>query len=200
MTLWILSAGHGIETEGKRSPNKISVDDGRPGIMEYEFNRDIVNRLIVKLEKADIPYHEICQTDEGMKLAERVEIATTQAEAWDGNAVFMAVHSNAAGKGGWSGARGFRIFRFGDWADREKYLCERIIHHAQIKVPEWKGKSFEKVKGFYVLKPPQFPCILTENGFMTSRKDINILESDEGRDAITDYHYATILDYEEKFD
>jgi N-acetylmuramoyl-L-alanine amidase len=41
--LWILDNGHSKATPGKRSPK---LEDGRQ-FFEYEFNRDIVKRLMI---------------------------------------------------------------------------------------------------------------------------------------------------------
>ena len=51
--LWILDAGHGINTKGKRSP---VWKDGSQ-LLEWEFNRAIVNRIAEKCKEKGIAYH-----------------------------------------------------------------------------------------------------------------------------------------------
>lgn len=198
--LWILGAGHGEETKGKRSPGKKYPNDGKLGVMEYAFNRDVVNRIAEYLDILDIPYHILCQDDHSTPLGERVKIVNTMAEAWNWNAFYISVHGNAAGKGGWSNARGFRVFSYGDCEEEEKYFSERICEHVKDKVPAWTHKTRIKEAGFYVIKKPtKIPAVLTENGFMTSKEDAAFMDTKEGRQKIADYHIGAILDFEERY-
>lgn len=48
----VLDNGHGRETPGKRSPK---FEDGTQ-FFEWEFNRDIVNRIAAQLKDLNIPY------------------------------------------------------------------------------------------------------------------------------------------------
>lgn len=198
--LWILGAGHGVETKGKRSPGKKFPNDGKLGVVEYEFNRDVVRRIEEALNILDIPVHVICQDDHATPLGDRVKIVNTMAEAWEGNAFYISVHGNAAGKGGWSSARGFRVFRYGDFKDQEEYFAMRMCEHVKNQVPDWTHNVKVKEGGFYVIKKPDdVPSVLTENGFMTSKLDAAFMASEEGRDRIAKYHVGAILDFEEKY-
>lgn len=201
--LWILDAGHGIETPGKRSPAI------PPGIREYEFNRDIVKRVSQALGEMDIPAHIICQDEYSRPLGERVAIAKTMIEAWEGNAGFISVHSNAAGPGGWyEKARGVRTFTRLNPKPPSKelarLLADRISQRSGLKRLASKDHIVRKDKktgewkkvAITVLKVP-CPAVLTENGFMTSRQDCQILTSDLGRRNIAEGHVQAILDFQE---
>ena len=52
---WCLDNGHGKKTAGKRSP---VFDDGETQLFEYEFNRDIVRRIIIELDKVGVQYYK----------------------------------------------------------------------------------------------------------------------------------------------
>lgn len=201
--LWILDAGHGVETKGKRSP-KIP-----PGILEYEFNRDIVARISRSLEEMDYPVHIICQDEHTRPLGERVAIANTMIQAWEGNAGFISVHANAAGPGGWyEKARGVRSFtRFNPKPPSQQLaelLADRISQRSGLKRLTSKDHILRKDKktgewkkvALGVLKV-KCPAVLTENGFMTSRQDCEVLASDAGRQSIAEGHVQAILDFQE---
>jgi N-acetylmuramoyl-L-alanine amidase len=209
--LWILDAGHGIETPGKRSPGWDSKTQtmAPPGVLEYEFNRDIVGRVAEALESMDIPVHIICQDEKTKPLKERVAIAKTMVEAWEGNAGMISVHSNAAGPGGWyEKARGVRPFtrRFPKPPSRK--LAELLGKHISTRsglreLPQRdhilrRDKETGEIKkvALGVLKVP-CPAVLTENGFMTSRGDCQILHAENGRRSIAEGHVQAILDFQE---
>ena len=54
--LWCLDNGHGKLTAGKRSP---IFDDGETQFFEYEFNRDIVARIIKQLEEKGVAFFNV---------------------------------------------------------------------------------------------------------------------------------------------
>lgn len=194
--LWILDAGHGIETPGKRSPGKKTWDDGNEGIVEYEFNRDIVRRVSLALESMGIDTHVICQDEHTMSLSDRKRIARVMISEWEGNAAFISVHANASGRGGWNeNARGVTVFTRKDPkkpTDRlAEIMCERISAHSGLKYRGVKHKNFAMVTGL------PCPAVLTENGFMTSKQDCEILASEAGRIAIANGHVKAILRFQE---
>lgn len=192
--LWILDAGHGIETPGKRSPGKKTFDDGRLGILEYEFNRAVVARIAAELDRRGMDYHIMCQSDAARPLRDRVRIANAMTEAWEGRAALISVHANAAGKGGWSNARGFRVFHA-----HSPVLARMMQVNVDIEMYEWAGKTAVKKAGFTMIKLPRCEAILTENGFMTNREDAAMLARDSVRDRIAAYHVKTILDFEDYY-
>jgi len=189
--LWILDAGHGVETPGKRSPGKKSPRDGRTGIVEYEFNRDVVAQLAAALDSTGRDYHIVCQDEHTMALSDRVKIANTMIAAWEGRAALISIHANAAGGRGWSGARGFRVFHH-----HAPDLARMMKLNVQLAMSEWSRGARVKTSGFTMIKRPKCPSILTENGFMTSKKDAVMLQSPETRARIAEYHFNTVLDYE----
>lgn len=190
--VFLLSPGHGVDTLGKRSPGKRSVDDGRPGILEYEFNRDIVRRILGQARVRGIQVVDLVPQEHSLPLRERVRRANDINEHT--RAVFIAIHSNATGNK-WSHVHGARVFHAPDCSHTSRELAWSYKTHIAERVPEFKGSTLVKEKGFYVLKRTKCPAILTENGFMTSRYDCEVLTSNAGRDAIAMAHVDVMLDH-----
>jgi len=92
----ILDNGHGIETPGKRSP---VWPDGTQ-LFEYEFNRDIVNRLHEALRSSGIPSVILVPEKTDVRLVERVVRADKIFKAEPGS-FLISVHANAGGGTGW---------------------------------------------------------------------------------------------------
>ena len=55
----ILDNGHGENTPGKRSPQGLLTGPEQVALYEYEYNRDIVNRLIRMLDSDGIDFWEL---------------------------------------------------------------------------------------------------------------------------------------------
>ena len=92
--LWCLDNGHGKLQAGKRSPIW-DTDDGKVQFFEYEFNRDIVERIIKKLDKAGVAYYDVVPDviNIGSFLKERVARANKKRS--DLPRLFVSVHANA---------------------------------------------------------------------------------------------------------
>ena len=191
--VFLLSPGHGIDTAGKRSPGKKTPDDGRPGIVEYEFNRDIARRVARAATVRGIQVIDLVPQEMNIPLRERVRRANDIHEHTP--AVFFAIHANASGGGGWSRARGARVFVAPVSSQASRELARSFNARIQERVPEFRGYSRVREAGFFELKRTKMPAILTENGFMTSRYDCAVLESEAGREAIALAHVDTMLDY-----
>ena len=90
--LWLLDNGHGSLTAGKRSP---VFDDGTTQLLEYEFNRDIVARIITALEKEGVNYYNVVpEVEIDNFLQGRVDRANKKKSELP--KLFISVHANAA--------------------------------------------------------------------------------------------------------
>jgi N-acetylmuramoyl-L-alanine amidase len=89
----LLDNGHGQTTSGKVSPDK--------SFYEYQFNRDIVDRISMALKLNNIPYHiitpEVVQDISLTERANRVNKYCTQ--YGPENCLLISIHANAAGNG-----------------------------------------------------------------------------------------------------
>ena len=188
----ILDAGHGSDTDGKRSP---IWGDGAQ-LMEWEFNRDIVRRIAEKLDNLPIPYLEfpyviLVPEDEDVSLSERCNRANQIYHESDKNAYLVSIHANAGGGTGWE-----CFTSVGDTpADP---IAQVFCKEAKKAFPEFRMR-FDSVDGdwdkeaqFYILKNTDCPAILTENFFMDTESDCRYIMSEEGRDSIAQMHVEAI--------
>ncbi|NJL77354.1 MAG: N-acetylmuramoyl-L-alanine amidase [Saprospiraceae bacterium] len=92
--MWCLDNGHAKETPGKRSvPFKL--DGVTVQFFEYEFNRDIVKRMLASLKEKGIKtYNLVPEEIEDISLAERVRRANTLSSSLP--KLYISIHSNAA--------------------------------------------------------------------------------------------------------
>ena len=89
----ILDPGHGIETLGKRSPKW---PDGSQ-LFEYEFNRDIVNRIAEDLERSGIKCVILVPEKNDISLSERVKRANKIWKNTGKKCFGISIHANAGG-------------------------------------------------------------------------------------------------------
>jgi N-acetylmuramoyl-L-alanine amidase len=155
-----LDAGHGMDTEGKRTPE---FDDGTI-IHEAEQNYPVMFKVAEYLE-----YNEfnVVITNENieydMPLGERTDIAN-ESEA----DIFISIHKNAI-SGQWqTDARGIETFVI-----QKGYEAERLANGVQEKLIEETKMLDRGVKeaNFHVLRETNMPAILVELGFMDYREE-----------------------------
>ena len=159
-----LDAGHGKETAGKRSP------DGT--LLEYEFNRDVTNRLKSILEKHGIEVLLTCDDEHDIDLGIRCEYANANKVDY-----FVSIHANAH-KEYWTDANGWEIYVVGTGGKAEK-LAKCIQKHS-IADLGLKDRGI-KVSNFTVLKDTDMPAVLIEHGFYTNKEECEKLKTDSFR-------------------
>ncbi|MCK9421493.1 MAG: N-acetylmuramoyl-L-alanine amidase [Bacteroidales bacterium] len=186
--LWIIDNGHGKATPGKRSP---LLDDGRQ-LLEYEFNRDIVSRLMALMETDGLSSHNLVPEVEGdISLSVRVDRANKMQTPLQ--KLYLSIHANAAGDE-WSNANGIETFCF-RFASRSERLA-KIFQSNLVTTVGWRDRGVKEAD-FYVLKYTKMPAILTENGFYSNPDQCGKLLSPEWRDYIAQAHLQAIRETEE---
>jgi N-acetylmuramoyl-L-alanine amidase len=186
--LWILDNGHGMATPGKRSP---ILDDGRQ-LLEYEFNRDIVKRLMTMMDAEGLSYHCLVPEIEGdIPLSVRVDRANKLQTPLQ--KLYVSVHANAAGDE-WSNANGIESFCF-HFASRSERLA-KIFQSNLVTTVGWRDRGVKEAD-FYVLKYTKMPAVLTENGFYSNQDECRKLLSPEWRESIAKAHLLAIRETEE---
>ncbi len=195
--LWCLDNGHGKNTAGKRSPK---LEDGNR-FFEYEFNRDVVGRIIKALDAKGVKtYNVVPEVDVDNFLEERVARANTKASKI--SKLFVSVHSNAAPA------------PTGKWADPKINGIETWYYHGNsrgrkiaaifqkhlIKKTGWHNRQLKSrpTRQFYVLRNTSMTAILTENGFYNNKAQCKELMKDEVRQKIADAHVDAIMEIELK--
>lgn len=185
--LWILDNGHGRSTPGKRSP---ILDDGRQ-LLEYEFNREIVKRIMILMEDQGLNYHQLVPEVEGdVSLSVRVNRANKIQTGL--RKLYVSVHANAAGDD-WSTASGVETFcyRFASQSER----MARFFQQNLVNKLGWRDRGVKEAD-FYVLKNTKMPAILTENGFYSNPEECEKLLSAEYRDDIAKAHLLAMVEIE----
>lgn len=195
----LLDPGHGLAqyTPGKRSP------DGT--IIEGEWNRDQVSRLLPELRSIGIDARCIVTEDSDVSLDERVAranriMAKEPDKAW----FYLSVHLNASpeklcDKYGWNDtACGFCAYcttkasaASQKWAKVTVETAHRFGFKGNRSIP---SEGFWR-KGFKVIRLTDMPAILTESLFMTNHKEVEFLKSEKGKRTITSLHIASVCEF-----
>ena len=195
--LWCLDNGHGKLTAGKRSPK---LADGSR-FYEYEFNRDIVKRIIEALEKNGVQYYNVVpEIEVGNFLKGRVARANNKKSKLP--KIFLSIHSNAAPARGdtWANSSISGIETWCYHNNRKARKLASVFQEKLIATTKWKNRHIKSrpTKQFYVLRHTSMTAILTENGFYNNEEECKLLLKAEIRQKIADAHVAAILQIEKK--
>ena len=191
----IIDNGHGINCPGKRSPKGMLTHPDGTALFEWEFNRDVVCRLMPMLEAAKIPYDELVPESEDISLSKRVQRANDIYRA-DNSAFLISIHANAGG------GTGFEIFT-SVGQTKSDHIAEIFAQEAKKAFPEFRMRFDNSEEGvnadsdkeahFYMLRKTICPAVLTENFFMDHEKDLAFIISDEGRQRVAKMHFDAII-------
>lgn len=187
----ILDNGHGgvingvYQTAGKRSPKW-----SKGVLFEGMFNRWVVNRLIEKLDRANIPYYHISPEMLDVSLATRVKRAD-KIHREDPNTFILSIHANA---GGGVGVEGFTTKGRTD-SDRIGEIIlknlERDLVGQRMRFDTSDGDRDKEVN-YYILRKPRASSFLLEAGFMDNTKDYNNLWDEKYLEAVVDSLFKSI--------
>jgi N-acetylmuramoyl-L-alanine amidase len=185
--LIILDNGHGVDTPGKRSP---VWPDGSQ-LFEYEFNRDVVQRIASQLGDENIPCYLLVPELRDIGLPERCRRVNEWAKKHAGKAVLISIHANAGGGTGWE------CYTSKGKTKADAYATI-LFNEAKQFFPDWKMRTDcsdgdpDKESQFYILVHTTCPAVLTENFFMDNSEDCRYIMSKEGRGRIADMHVSAI--------
>lgn len=185
--LIVIDCGHNYsDTWQKMSPIR---EDGTR-FYEFDNNRKIGRLLSMELDRLDIPYVYTIHPDDrnDKSLDNRVGIANSIAyREGKNNVLFLSIHSDAYGMGDkwYDDIIGFSIFTSKGNTLSDKY-AEVFLKNYKEGLGNNSKVRDEYDKNYYVLAKTICPAILLENGFYTSRKDLEFIDSDEGRKTIVD--------------
>lgn len=177
----LLDNGHGIDTPGKRSNIK--------PFFEYEFNRDIVNRIAIQLAELNIDFSILVTEMNDISLNERVRRANAYVKK--GKCLLVSIHANAGG------GTGFEVFTTPGQNNSDK-AAELFAKSFSETFPKEKlrvdlsDKDLDKEANFQIIKCTNCPAVLTESFFMDNKNDIEILTDPIERQKIADFHVNAI--------
>lgn len=195
--LWCLDNGHGKKTAGKRSP---IFDDGETQFLEYEFNRDIVARIIKGLDEEGVHYFNVVpETDIDNFLQGRVNRANRKKT--DLPKVYLSIHANAGpatSSKHWAAdsIKGVETWYYHGSKKGQKLASvfqKHILEQTGFKNRHLKSRP---AKQFYVLRKTAMPSVLTENGFYNNKGEALELMKPSVRQKIADAHIASIMEIE----
>ena len=192
-----LDNGHGKDTPGKRSPKWKDI----PQILEWEYNRKLVNKLFCKLTQLGYKTIIVTPEDIDISISERAKRVNTQAKQYGiKNCLGISIHLNAADN---PRATGWEAHTYTGKSTSDKY--SKIFYDvAPLKTkfkirpngpkddPDWDSN-------FGILRLTSCPFILTENGFMTNYNDCKYLLSEEGFNDIINLHVDAIERINDKY-
>ena len=172
----ILDSGHAKTTAGKRSP------DGK--LLEWEFNNDMQYKLKKRLEQLGFVVYLVNPNPEKgseVSLATRCSRANTY---WKNqgkpNCLYVSLHANAAGTGGWSTARGVEVYTAANASAKSKSAA-KLINNQIYKDVYAIDKGFKnrghKTASFYVIKNTSMPSILIEYEFYSNKDGVALLQN-----------------------
>ncbi|MCQ4363127.1 N-acetylmuramoyl-L-alanine amidase [Mycobacterium gordonae] len=183
MPLVVLDDGHGLETAGKRTP---VLPDGTV-MRENEFNRRVVQLLAANLMRCGFDVLLVAPGDNDVPLRVRTDTAN-KAKA----DLYVSVHANAAGKGGFNAARGLETFYFKGSVASER--AARMLHKRLLSGSVLPDRGV-KTADFHVLRETNMPSVLVECAFMTNLQEALLLVSEDYRVECADELARGICDY-----
>lgn len=166
-----LCDGHGMETQGKRTPlGVVDSETGSNFMHENEFNRAVVKYLDTHLKRCCFDTLLVAPTDKDTPLLERTNLANSKKVDF-----YLSVHANAIGNGEWNGTRGIETFHYTNASEASKKFAAIIHNHLMCgtKLPDRGVKRAD----FHVLRETNMPAVLVELGFMSSKDDAALLLS-----------------------
>lgn len=194
--MYLLDAGHGIDTPGKRSP------DG--SFREYLWNRDIAERLYELLlgSGRDVSY-VVTETND-ISLSTRVRrVNDVCRRNGKENVVLVSIHSNAAGNGSeWMNARGWSCYTSKGRTESDR-IADFLYSAFEAEFPERKmrydmsdgDKDWEA--DFYVCAHTSCPAVLLENFFYDNKEECAWLLRTETKDRIANAIFKGLTSYEQ---
>lgn len=188
-----LDNGHGKETPGKRSPKWVDM----PQIFEWEYTRRLTKKIYCELNDLGFKVFIITPEDSDISITERTRRIREYEKEYDAkNCLTISVHLNAYDKN--EAPNGWEAHTYLGYSTSDKYSKIFYKHAEKIlegKMRIRKGGPEEDPdydSNFGMLRRVTGPSILTENGFMTNRKDCEFLHTEEGFQDIVDLHVKAI--------
>lgn len=202
----LLDAGHGgmvngqYVTPGKRSPKWSDL----PQLFEGVQNREIVGLLKSKLTAANIRFTDVVSSNSDISLKQRVAKANS-IYAKDKSAIYISIHADAAGNGNEDyPATGISVFT-SPGQTKSDILAQDVFKSLDTKLGNSTKKRTDSTDGdsdkeahFYVLTATTCPSILCELGFMTNRKECELMQTAKWKEDCAQAIFEAILNYSNK--
>ena len=204
--------GHGIDTQGKCSPDK--------SLREYKKARELVRDIVAKRRAMVYDARILVPEDKDISLKERCRRVNAICNQYGAsNVILVSVYCNAAGADGkWKTAGGWCVYT-SPGQTKADILATSIWNAAQDSLKPYKDRfpilqtqgAYDKRQvpiradwsdgdpdyeaRFAVLTGTKCPAVLTESLFQDNKADVDFLLSKEGHNAIVDLHVKGVDNY-----
>lgn len=192
----ILDYGHSKvdPINGKCSPDK--------SFFEWEFNRKLGRKICNRLRGMGFDVREIVSEAEDNKkvsISERAKRANIICDqVGTKNCMYISIHSNAAGNGGWMKARGWSVYVSKNCSAASKELANCIFDAVKsegfkMRQPLPTQKYWQE--NFTVIYKTKCKAVLTESLFYDNKEDLALLKDEETVQKLLNGHVNGILKY-----
>lgn len=186
-----LDNGHGLNTAGKRTPKwtdgTTSIYTKKDFMHEWEFNRGVVKRLKVELERSGFRVLEVSPTEKDTPLMQRCKVANNARAD-----LFVSVHANALGNVWNERVKGIETLTAGKG---ESLRLGTIVQKHMINDTGLVNRGLKDGKWLAVIKYTKMPSVLVEGGFMDNPSEARLLNSNEYRDVFAKALAKGICEY-----
>lgn len=162
-------------------------------MLEYEFNRDVVNRVKDILERHDVEVVLTCTDTKDLTLTRRCKIANEKKADY-----FISFHANAFY---YEDEEGNKIVEYNNVSGWEIYIISKggKAEQLAVKIHKYSQELGLKDRGikvdnFQVLRDTDMPAVLIEHGFYTNKEECEKLKSDSFRQRCAEADAKGILE------
>lgn len=176
-----IDSGHSKVTSGKRN------FDGT--LLEYEFNMDVSKRIQKHLSRHGVEskIFQVENTNQKVELNERIR----QINLYNPDIV-VSIHANAYGTD-WNNANGWEIYYYA--SSLKGIKLAQFIHSESIPYLGLTDRRIKSTTTLAMVRRPIAPAVLIEHGFMSNKKECELLKSDEFREKCAIADTKGILKY-----
>lgn len=186
--------GHGTRhyTAGKRSPDQT--------LIEGEWNREVGRMIVKEMQLLGVDCRILVPEDQDIPLRERCNRANKIVkDNPNAQCYFISIHIDAGPENNWSNASGWTVYTYNGGASPESKRLALTLYSTAKKF-KLQGNRKIPEEGYWqanyaVLRETNCPAVLTENLFMTNRKECEFLKSKEGKETITNLHVTGLCEF-----
>jgi len=166
------------------------------GGLFYEgvFNREITAIICKELDKMNIPYKSNHLDWEDKPLASQIREVNNLNDV----AFILSIHSNAAAS---EKANGITVFVGKNAGQKSKAIATDLAKNLQNHCHEFnfpkqtRNLYWQSPQTLGILEKTKHPSVLSESGFFTNKKDVQLMVNPVILDKIAAAHVATILNF-----
>lgn len=184
----VIDAGH-----GGADPGKVGIN----GALEKDINLEIVKKLKVFLEQADIEviltrdsdmglYDENASNKKVQDMKRRVEIIETSEPV-----MTVSIHQNSYHE---EYVHGAQVFYYGA-SEESKALAERIQQVLAAEIDPDNARQAKANESYYLLKKTSSPIVIVECGFLSNYEEAQKLSSELYQEKTAWAIHLAILQY-----